>query len=80
MLAHCDEIALVILYNHNPKAKIIWAHTGFSTPVPRVRELLDTYPTLIAELSYRGGITEGRQDALAPEWRDMFAKYTRTGL
>jgi hypothetical protein len=74
VLAHCDEIALVILYGHNPKAKIIWAHTGFSTPVSRVRELLDTYPSLIAELSYRGGITEGR-GALAPEWRDLFAKY-----
>ena len=28
ILAHCDEVALVILYGHNPKAKIIWAHTG----------------------------------------------------
>ncbi len=74
ILAHCDETALVILYGHNPKAKIIWAHTGFSTPVPRVRELLDTYPTLIAELSYRGGITEGR-GALAQEWRELFAGY-----
>ena len=42
--------------------------------MPRVRELLDTYPTLIAELSYRGGITEGR-GALAQEWRELFAKY-----
>ncbi len=74
ILAHCDETALVILYGHNPKAKIIWAHTGFSTPVPRVRELLDTYPTLIAELSYRGGITEGR-GALSQEWRELFAGY-----
>jgi len=28
--AHCDEEALLILLSHNPKAKIIWAHTGFS--------------------------------------------------
>ncbi|MDQ2954154.1 MAG: amidohydrolase, partial [Pseudomonadota bacterium] len=25
--AHCDEEALLILFSHNPKAKIIWAHT-----------------------------------------------------
>ena len=29
ILAHCDEPALLILFRHNPKAKIIWAHTGF---------------------------------------------------
>ncbi len=35
--AHCDEEALLILFGHNPSAKIIWAHTGFSTPPARVR-------------------------------------------
>ncbi|HVG50765.1 MAG TPA: amidohydrolase family protein [Xanthobacteraceae bacterium] len=74
ILAHCDEQALLILFAHNPKAKIIWAHTGFSTPVTRVRELLDTYPALTAELSYRGGITE-QGGVLANEWRETFAKY-----
>ena len=39
--AHCDEEALLILFSHNPKAKIIWAHTGFSTPPERVAQLLD---------------------------------------
>ncbi len=34
--AHCDEAALLILLGHNPKAKIIWAHTGFSTAPARV--------------------------------------------
>ena len=59
--AHCDEEALLLLFGHNPKARIIWAHTGFSTPPARVRELLDKYPGLMGELSYRGGITEAGQ-------------------
>ncbi len=75
ILAHCDEPALLILFQHNPKAKIIWAHTGFSTPVPRVRELLEKYPALIAELSYRGGIADGA-GKLAPEWRELFGKHS----
>src|SRR6476659_1194389 len=37
--AHCDEEALLILFGYNPKARIIWAHTGFSTPATRVGEL-----------------------------------------
>ena len=35
--AHCDETALLHLFAHNPRARIIWAHTGFSTAPARVR-------------------------------------------
>jgi hypothetical protein len=73
--AHCDEEALHILFSHNPRAKIIWAHTGFSTLPARVRELLDQYPALWGELSYRSGITE-RGGTLTPEWRELFARYS----
>jgi Tat protein secretion system quality control protein TatD with DNase activity len=72
--AHADEEALLILYEHNPKARIIWAHTGFSTEPKRVAELLDKYPALWGELSYRGGITSG--GTLTPEWRGLFARYS----
>ena len=79
VLAHCDEPALLVLFRHNPKAKIIWAHTGFTTPVARVRELLDQYPALSAELSYRSGITEGG-GALAAEWKALFASHSNRFL
>ena len=54
---------------------MIWAHTGFGTPTPLVREYLEKYPTLMAELSYRSGITEGG-GRLSAEWRDLFAKHS----
>jgi hypothetical protein len=73
--AHSDEEALLILFAHNPKAKIIWAHTGFSTPPQRVAELFEKHPALWGELSYRGGIT-GPGRALTAEWRDLFARYS----
>ena len=75
ILAHCDEVALAILLGHHPAAKIIWAHTGFSTPVTRVHELFEQHPALMGELSYRGGVTEpgGR---LSPEWRELFARHS----
>jgi hypothetical protein len=75
LLAHCDEAALLILLGHNPKAKIIWAHTGFSTPPARVRELLESNPALMGELSYRSGITTG-DGKLAVEWRELFARHS----
>jgi hypothetical protein len=72
--AHCDEEALLLLFGHNPKARIIWAHTGFSTTPARVKELLEKYPGLIGELSYRGGITSG--DKLSADWRAVFASHS----
>ena len=77
--AHCDEEALLILFGHNPKARIIWAHTGFSTPAARVRELLDKYPGLMGELSYRGGITEGGGN-LSADWRTLFGSHSQRFL
>jgi hypothetical protein len=73
--AHCDEEALLILYEHNPRAKIIWAHTGFSVPTARVAQLLEKYPALWGELSYRSGIT-GNGGALSAEWRDLLGRYS----
>jgi hypothetical protein len=73
--AHCDEEALLILFRHNPKARIIWAHTGFSTPPARVAELLAAHPgALWGELSYRGGVADG-SGKLTPAWQELFAKY-----
>jgi len=74
--AHCDEEALLILFRHNPKAKIIWAHTGFSVAAARVAELLDEHKdALWGELSYRGGITGG-DGKLTSDWRNLFARYS----
>jgi hypothetical protein len=70
--AHCDEEALLILFRHNPKARIIWAHTGFSIPAARVAELFDQHKDAFwGELSYRGGITDG-DGKLTREWRELF--------
>lgn len=74
--AHCDEEALLILFKHNPRARIIWAHTGFSVPPARVAELLDRHKdSLWGELSYRSGIAE-RGGKLSPEWRALFASHS----
>ena len=71
--AHADAEAVEILFAHNPKSRIIWAHTGFSLDPARVAALLDKYPTLWGELSYRGGITESGR--LSPAWRALFERY-----
>jgi Amidohydrolase len=74
--AHCDEEALLALFAHNQKARIIWAHTGFSVTPARVAELLDQHKdALWGELSYRSGITSG-DGKLTSEWRSLFDRYS----
>jgi hypothetical protein len=71
--AHCDDEALEILFAHNPKARVIWAHTGFTTPLARVEELLRKYPAMWGELSYRSDIEAGGE--LSAEWKALFTRY-----
>jgi hypothetical protein len=72
--AHADDEAVEILMSHNPRARIIWAHTGFGLASDRVSVMLAKYPQLWGELSYRSGITAGGGQ-LTPEWRALFERY-----
>jgi len=71
--AHCDEEALERLLAIHPGTRLIWAHTGFSTPLARLEELFGKYPQLWGELSYRWGVVEG--DRLTPQWLAFFIRH-----
>lgn len=73
--AHCDEEALELLFSHDKRARIIWAHTGFSTSAAELKKLFSRYPALMGELSFRGGITGG-EGKLTDDWKDLFARHS----
>ena len=79
VLAHVDDKAIDLLMALAPSQgralRLIWAHTGIGgAPVERVQALLERYPQLMGELSYRPGLTcEGGK--LCPEWRALILKY-----
>lgn len=79
VLAHVDDVAIDLLMANAPSKgqalRLIWAHTGIGgAPVERVQALLERYPLLMGELSYRPGLTcEGGR--LCPEWRALILKY-----
>jgi hypothetical protein len=72
--AHADAEAVEILMGHNPKARIVWAHTGFGLEPERVAAILTKYPQVFGELSYRSGIVDGG-GKLTAEWRALFTKF-----
>ena len=79
VLAHVDDVAIDLLMANAPSKgrnlRLIWAHTGIGgAPIERVQALLERYPLLMGELSYRPGLTcEG--GGLCPEWRALILKY-----
>jgi len=79
VLAHVDDVAIDLLMAHAPSdgrtLRLIWAHTGIGgPPVARVQALLERYPLLMGELSYRPGLScDG--GVLCPEWRALILKY-----
>jgi predicted TIM-barrel fold metal-dependent hydrolase len=75
VLAHVDDTAIDLLMAHAPRTRLIWAHTGIGgASVERVRTLLQKYPTLMGELSYRPGLTAGG-GALSPEWKALLTEH-----
>ena len=75
VLAHVDDTAIDLLMAHAPDARLIWAHTGIGgASAERVDALLNKYPLLMGELSYRPGLTcDGGK--LCAEWRTLLLKY-----
>ena len=75
VLAHVDDTAIDFLMAHAPKTRLVWAHTGIGgAPVGRVRSLLQRYPLLMGELSYRPGLTEGA-GRLSAEWKALLSEF-----
>lgn len=79
VLAHVDDAAVDLLMANAPSKgqslRLIWAHTGISgPPVSRVRAMLERYPLLMGELSYRPGLTcaDGK---LCAEWRALILQF-----
>jgi hypothetical protein len=83
VLAHVDDAAIDGLLQPTPSGgkavRLIWAHTGIGgAPVERVRALLQRYPLLMGELSYRPGLTcddAAGKSQLCPEWRALLLDY-----
>ncbi len=84
VLAHVDDVAIDLLMAHASEGgrnlRLIWAHTGIGGPPPeRVDALMQRYPQLMGELSYRPGLTCG-QGQLCADWRALMLKYPQRFL
>jgi hypothetical protein len=70
--AHADARAVEILFRHDGRARILWAHAGFTGPA-EVGAMMARYPNLWVETAIRHDIGPG--GVLADGWKEVFVKY-----
>ena len=69
---HADADAVVRHFQQDPKARVLWAHSGFERP-EKVREMLRTYPTLWCDLAFL--TSHASNGKVAPGWREAFLEF-----
>jgi hypothetical protein len=70
--AHSDIDAVERLFQQDPDALILWAHSGFDRP-DAVRGLLKRHPNLWADLAFRNDHAAGTKVDAA--WRALFEEF-----
>lgn len=71
---HCPAQALRAYLADAPKVKVLWAHAGMSDPPEVVGRLLDDFPDVVTELSFRADEIYG-DGPIAPAWRDLLTRH-----
>ena len=70
--AHSDADAIERLFQQDPQARILWAHSGFDRPEP-VRDMLRKHRNLWCDLAFRSD--QGVAGKVPPEWRAVFTEF-----
>jgi len=68
---HSGDRPVRALFAVEPRLKVLWAHAGMAAPPGMIRRLLESYPLLWTEVSFRADdiAPDGRLD---PAWRKLF--------
>ena len=76
---HAPAAALRAYLGDNPGVRVIWAHAGMSDPPAVIGQVMDDYPDLVGELSFREDDIAGEGN-IVPAWRDLLTRYSGRSL
>ena len=71
---HTNLEGMRVILKKAPDIVVMWAHGGFNVPVETLHELLDEYPMLYIELSFREGMLDDDQQ-LTSQWKQFLVDY-----
>ena len=70
--AHSDAEAIKHIFDIDPDARVLWAHSGFES-VSTIDEMLSAYPNLWADLAFRS--EHASRGEVNEEWLALFTKF-----
>lgn len=70
--AHSDAEFVSNIFERDPDAIVLWAHSGF-TNTTEIRAMLDKYPNLWADLAFRSDYAYGSK--VDEDWRALFTDH-----
>ncbi|MEM7061511.1 MAG: amidohydrolase family protein [Pseudomonadota bacterium] len=70
--AHSDAEAIDLIFETDPDALVLWAHSGFDRP-EAVREVLARHDNLWADLAFRSDQSSG--GTVSEDWLPVFAEF-----
>jgi predicted TIM-barrel fold metal-dependent hydrolase len=72
---HSDAPPIALLYRLEPDLTVIWAHAGMSEPANRVEQMMEKYPTLFADTSFREFDILETGTRLDPDWKRILIRF-----
>lgn len=72
---HSGADPVHLLYELEPDLTVIWAHAGMSEPAEVVEKVMETYPTLYADTSFRERDILIADDKIDPAWRRIIMRF-----
>ncbi len=71
---HAPAGPIRAMFEMDPRLKILWAHAGMTEPSEVVADMLESFPRLWTEVSFRAGeISQG--ESLDPSWRTLMLRH-----
>ncbi len=70
--AHSDAAAIDLIFEEDPEAIVLWAHSGFVRP-GKVAEMLRKHQNLWADLAFRS--EQGQNGKVPAAWRAVFEEF-----
>lgn len=72
---HSGADPVHLLYELEPALTIIWAHAGMSEPADVVEKVMETYPTLYADTSFRENDILKSMTEIDPHWHRILTRF-----
>ncbi len=73
---HSGVEAVNTIYQIDPDVTVLWAHAGMTAEPPEISAMMEQYPTLHADTSYReADILAGGIEVIESDWSDLISRF-----